>query len=509
MDFTSLVFVALMILMTGVMAWLGDMLGRYLGKKRIKLGPLRPKHTAALLTALAGSGGALVLVLILMASAEPVRVWIISGNQVRAELAEARQELASAQTRLRESSEQAKKVNDKLNEQGERLKQAREDGSKLTLENLRLARTSDGLRKEISVQQVKAAKTLAEAQKARAGLVAAQAEVKDLETAASTIKGNNVKYAAENYRLTMANTNLEEQAEELTVVRRRLESETKELKESIQRLQDNFDSTSRVQREQLQEAQKLLDEAETELKKTGLTLETIQSDVARMQRERVGLMSLGEAARTRPMVASLGDELARFPVAPNLTLVEAENLMRGVVEKASQAAKTKGAGLSADSSYAGFIDLKPQGQLVTAKAQEEGMVRLMSGGSQPKVLVIKALYNAFQGEFIPVSAELYQNPIVYKEGQVIADVRLNGAGTQEEIAAELAKFVEDTVSPVLRRSGLIPVVGSPQPYGEIPRETVLRIVQEVKASGVSVRIYFVAAADIRAGDPFKLAWRLK
>lgn len=509
MDFTSLAFVALMILLTGVMALLGDTLGRYLGKKRIRLGSLRPKHTAALLTALAGSGGALLVVLLLMASAEPVRVWLISGNQVRADLAQARRELASAQTRLRESTEEAGRINARLSEQGQILSDAKKETATLTVENKNLAVTSEGLRRQISDQQAKAAKTLEEAKKAQAGLAKAKEDVADLTKAAQTIKDNNVTFAKENLRLTMANSELEERATELLSVRQRLESETKELRNSVKELQDNFDRTSEAQREQLKSAQSLLYDAEEQLRLTTSSLEAVQSDVARLQRERLGLMSLGEAARTRPMIVALGHELARAPLVANLTIAEAENLLKGVTAKAAQSARERGAGLSADSAHAGFMDLRQQGQILTAKAQEEGMIRLMAGSPQPRVIIIKALYNAFQGEFIPIAAELYQNPIVFKEGQAIADIRLNGAGSQEEIAAEFAKFIENSVSPRLRSSGLIPVLGSPQPYGEVPRETVLRIVQAVKATGVSVRIYITAAADIRAGDPFKLAWRLK
>lgn len=510
MDPISLVFVALMILMTGIMAWAGDQLGRNLGKKRVKLGPLRPKHTAALLTALAGSGGALILVLILMAVAEPVRVWIISGTQVKNDLDRTRKDLEAAQARLKESAAESININKKLLEQDQKLAKSIADGSKLTSDNQKLALTSTELRKQIADQQVKAAKTLEEAKKAQAGLLKAEAEVKDLEKAADTIKKNNVDVAKENLRLTMANANLEQTAEDLKAVRTKLEAETKDLKDSISRLQENFEATSEVQREQLRDAQRLLDAAETELQRSGAVLEAIQSDVARLQRERVSLMNLGEAARTRPMVASLGDELTRIPVGANLTIVEAQNLMKAAEEKAAQSAKARGAGLGPASSYAQFIDLRPAGQqILTAEAQKQGMIRLMAGGPQPRILIIKSLYNAFQGEFIPLAGELYENPVIFKEDQLISEFRLNGAATQEAIASELATYVEQKLSPILRSSGLIPVAGSSQPFGEVPRETVVRIVQEIKSRGVSVRVQFLSAAETRAGDPFRLAWRLR
>lgn len=510
MDLISLVFVALMILMTGIMAWAGDQLGRSLGKKRVKLGPLRPKHTAALLTALAGSGGALILVLILMAVAEPVRVWIISGTQVKNDLDRTRKELEAAQAKLQESAQESVNINKKLLDQDQKLAESIAAGTKLTGDNKKLAQTSDELRKQISDQQAKAAKTLEEAKKAQAGLLKAEADVKELEKAADTIKKNNVDVARENLRLTIANANLEQTAEDLKEVRTKLEAETKDLRDSIKRLQDNFEATSEVQREQLRDAQRLLDAAETELQRSGSTLEAIQSEVARLQRERIALMNLGEAARTRAMVASLGDELTRIPVGANLTQMEAANLMKAAEEKAGQAARARGAGLGPNANYAEFIDLRtPSQPILTAENQKQGMIRLMAGGPQPRVLIIKSLYNAFQGEFIPLAGELYENPVIFKESQLISEFRLNGAASQEDIASELAKYVEERLSPILRNSGLIPVSGSTQPFGEIPRETVVRIVQEVKSRGVSVRVQFLSAAETRAADPFKLAWRLR
>ncbi len=510
MDPISLVFVALMILMTGIMAWAGDQLGRNLGKKRVKLGPLRPKHTAALLTALAGSGGALILVLILMAVAEPVRVWIISGTQVKGDLDKTRRELETAQGRLQESAQESININKKLLDQDQKLVNSMAAGKKLTEDNQKLAQTSTELRRQIAEQQAKAAKTLEEAKKAQTGLLKAEAEVRELEKAADTIKKNNVDVAKENLRLTIANSNLEQAAEDLKVARAKLEAETKDLKDSIKSLQDNFESTSEVQREQLRNVQRLLDAAETELQRSGTSLEAIQSEVARLQRERVALMNLGEAARTRAMVASLGDELTRIPIGPNLTQVEAATLMKAAEEKASQAARARGAGLGPTSGYAEFIDLRtPSQPILTADAQKQGMIRLMAGGPQPRTLIIKSLYNAFQGEFIPLAGELYENPVIFNEGQLISEFRLNGTASQELIAAELAKYVEDKLSPILRNSGLIPVSGSSQPFGEIPRETVVRIVQEVRSRGVSVRVQFLSAAETRAADPVKLSWRFR
>ena len=48
---------ALLVLLGGIVAYLGDTIGRTIGKKRLKFWRLRPKHTAALGTFLAGMTG--------------------------------------------------------------------------------------------------------------------------------------------------------------------------------------------------------------------------------------------------------------------------------------------------------------------------------------------------------------------------------------------------------------------------------------------------------------------
>ena len=65
--------VVVLVLLSGVVAAVGDWLGRRLGKKRLRIGRLRPKHTAILTTAVAGMLITLTTILVLSLFSEQVR----------------------------------------------------------------------------------------------------------------------------------------------------------------------------------------------------------------------------------------------------------------------------------------------------------------------------------------------------------------------------------------------------------------------------------------------------
>src|SRR6185503_808028 len=82
MSLTSLALVILICLIGGGIALFADNLGRNLGKKRLRLGRLRPRKTAQVFTFLAGAVIPLLSIAAVMWLSQDVRKWFAEGPAV-------------------------------------------------------------------------------------------------------------------------------------------------------------------------------------------------------------------------------------------------------------------------------------------------------------------------------------------------------------------------------------------------------------------------------------------
>jgi hypothetical protein len=511
MDLTSLLFLALMVAVTGLMAFAGDSLGRYLGKKRVKLGGLRPKHTAGLLTAGAGSLGALLVVLVLMGISEPVRVWILTGNKARSELLQSQADLDRVKKEKEAVNQELQASRQRLTKEELKAKESEGRNQTLTAQNRSLLGSSERVQAEIRNKTAEATKLRQDVAKERALLGDVRKQYESEKAGAARIRFDNTEIQKRNLELTRANTLLEKQKQDLEGSSAALEAQTTDLRASIDALQKTFDSTSLQQRALLTASQSQLSQSVEELARTNDLLLQVRSDLAALERERLALLGLSEASRQQPMVAERHDELSRIPIPANSTLAEAKSLLEVGIERAGKSAINRGSGVSPITKSAViFIDFRRPGQAtLTAELQKQAIWQEMAGKPDDRVLILRALVNSFGGEPVPLDAAIFRNTVIYSSGQVVAETRLDGRKPQEEIAEDLETFVRGPMASAVMRAGIIPAKGTAQPLGELSRDMVLRIVQAVKASGVSVKVQFLAATETRAGDGLKLNYRLR
>src|SRR3954471_22386668 len=92
----------------GVIAYFADRLGRNLGKKRLSLFGLRPRHTAELLTVAAGALIPVITIVIVMVVSRDVREWLLNGPAIVQQQRDAVKRLDDAQKDLIHTQEQLK-----------------------------------------------------------------------------------------------------------------------------------------------------------------------------------------------------------------------------------------------------------------------------------------------------------------------------------------------------------------------------------------------------------------
>ncbi len=116
MDFSSFLLIFTILLISGIIAYLGDILGRRIGKRRLSVWKLRPRYTAILMSIVTGILIAAVTLTLLSLASEDVRTALFGMAELRErleelnleviernmELATARRELENYQQRIGE-----------------------------------------------------------------------------------------------------------------------------------------------------------------------------------------------------------------------------------------------------------------------------------------------------------------------------------------------------------------------------------------------------------------------
>lgn len=516
MNSVGILFVVVMVILSGVIAYLGDLLGRYLGKKRKTIFGLRPRHFAALATGLAGAFAAGMVILVLSLVSAPIKQFIIEGNRAQRELIQKQGELEAAKNDLNETDRLRQQAEAKLADADSRLADAEKklaDEVKNVDEARRLAAD---LRGQVEALQKQAASFEADLRASRGELQAARQELiqveKDLtdaeEQQQSTLKITN-DLLKQNQQM---DQDLQAADNELQERQRRVD----ELQGQVDGLQKNIDSLQEAYQRELADNTKALNEVRGELNAANADLEAARLELANVQKTldeaKRTITGTNLAARTRRLVANYGDELVRVPLDPQMSMVEARGLLRVALENASTEARLLGASAKegAPGVFASFIDAQTSSLVpISAQAQFEMTVNRMAGGQLPRFMVLRTPYNTFEGEFIPIEVEVYANTVVYQAGETIMETRIDGSRTDDEVADAITEFITDVLQAEVLADGVVPARGKPSPLGELDRETFLNMVEDLRRANRPMTVSFISKTMTRRGDKLQLDFRLR
>lgn len=500
MDLVSLSTLTFLVVFAGFVAYWGDLIGRKLGKQRLKIGRLRPRHTAALMTGIFGMLATLLAILALFALSEPVRVWITEGNLAKSKLRIVEGQLDQRVQELSQQRQKLDQTSTDLAAQGKRLTEAQK--------KVRAAEASAAdLRRMTAELQGQGRRLRGELNATLNSLRTTRQEFTALRKQAEQTRRTNDQAIRFNAEISRQNLELDQELQrkntELGSLRQRIdglnadiEALNKELKDANERATRELNGL----RERVGAAQQELADSQEELTRRRAELEQLRRFID----------TATTAARTRPMTFNRGDELARVVVGDRLSAAEAGRAFDEAVVLASRLAQEAGAGPQPGTrEYAGLIEVQQDGQPVTPAQQRAVFVQRLVGKPEPHVLIVGAMLNSFEGEFVPLAVTVRPNPLVYSAGQVIAETRVDGRLAQDVVLAAIDAFVTGTLGPKAVQDGLLPRLGRPAPLGEIEPNEVLRLVDEIRQTGRVIRVQFLAKADTRAADPLRLEFRLR
>lgn len=515
----SLGFLFVIVAMSAFLAVLADNVGRKLGKKRLSLKwrkvSIRPKYMAMMGTALTGAGVSLLTILVVAAVSKDVRDWIVRGQ---AAIAQSRQLV-----------DRNRSLEDQMRERETQIRLRDADIKRKTTQIQRSS--SDLKQKEREVAEQKAELGRLTAQVNRLGKSEIPRLERELAASVGKVKETNNRLAQAKNRLDASRKRLKKVDSDLAQAQASFESAATQYNDQVRqntdliREQANLSKQISMQEEEIARMEGAQREAATRLASVQSELTSRQEDLAKTQSELQATEKRLEEAnllgtmyrdisynpRVAPLMFQIQEEVTRLPVPSGMTQDEAEAAVSKLLRMARLAAADRGAKPNEMYPEAGIFERRdPKTQeIISGLELQRQIVRQITDSRDPLLMVACSSLNAFKGERVSLDVILYPNPVVYKQGQVVAEARVDGRRDELEVYRQVSELVGSRVKERAQRDRMIPRSGNGEAFGTVTGETMLRLVGDVRATERTVRLIAMASTETRAGDPLKLSFQIR
>jgi len=470
---------ALLVVFGGALAYAGDWLGRRLGKQRLSLFGIRPRHTATLVTTLTGCLTVALTVVGMTLVNESFRAWITRGDRILVELRENEARLKELQTRnadLQATNEQLQREGKRLGEELKalereyqaRLQQVRQLEAQLTQARKQLRQNRQLLRQaQARLQQAREA--------LQRQIQAVRVQIATLERQQAQLRAQNDEFAEQGAALASENAKLDAENQ-------RLQSQNQQLE---------------AQNRQLAQANAQLEMQNTYLLERAATLRRQLEELERATRELAQLANI----RLTPIAVQLGEELARMVFPAGWSEVRVRQGLQDLLSLADRTARARGAAPAAGQSRAAFIPDKrvrlvsgEQAEITESESLEAVQQNIRASGDSVAVVAV-AIMNTAQGEPVPIELRLYRNRKVFDEGEEVARITLD-CRPQSRPLEQVLRFLQTEVRERAIEAGILPrqeQAGAPPTVGETSPETLIELMERVRQCRAE-RVVLIARA---------------
>jgi uncharacterized protein (DUF3084 family) len=455
MHLYSVIFILALLAFGGIAAYLGDILGYRLGKRRFSLLHLRPRTTARLVGILAGILIPAVTVLVGYWQVDYVRMALVElddlrrdldglrderdtmreeRNRLRDELTEAQRAANSAQAEAEESRNEFEGVKADLGEAKEHLDEAQARVSGLRVESGRLRADKERVQSDLG--------------KARESLGKAGIALDKAEDSLRTV---------------------ERQKDDAERERERLKGEVAKLKDQYRDLEVSIE-------EELEDAHSVF-------------------------------------ARRLP-IFDIGTELVRGVVARPADLDSLKNKIVALLVLADQAAEAAGAARGENDRYVWAIlprptdtPLEEDGPPPESRVLGSVVRQLWEAEEQSHVVRVIAARRSFSGEQVYVGFAAEPNRLVFREGETIVSRRIEAGVEEADAFEQLWLLIADPARSEVRKqaqaAGLLPDPKTGR-YGEVQVRELFRAAQECARRTGPRAVRVDAAQDTYTAGPLSI-----
>jgi uncharacterized protein (DUF3084 family) len=145
--------ILLLLIIGGIIAYLGDYLGTFIGRKRLTIFNLRPRHTAYAITVLTGILIVFTTMGVILAVSQDARTALFGLEEMRKEISEKSKLLEETKGELELRIAEKEQIDEDLKNTQKKLDQLRNNLSKARKEIQALEKTKDKLSKQVEVSR--------------------------------------------------------------------------------------------------------------------------------------------------------------------------------------------------------------------------------------------------------------------------------------------------------------------------------------------------------------------
>jgi len=453
----------------GVIAYMGDTLGRKLGKKRLSIFGLRPRRTAILVTTLTGCFIFAVSLGSVVTLSKEHRAWVLQGveelQKRRQELNEKNEELKLLTQELSKTNSDVDKMRKTMHDASKELAEAQGKLGGLVSEKKTLEARNSRARQELAVSGTKLAV-------AERGLSERAGDIARLDRQIEEYQKTNDTYAKQNQELARENLNLDREAQ-------RLRSEGSQMREDNKRL-----------------------DAERK------DLETRRNELMIRLQQLRNLAPL----RTEPLLFGVGTEVARLPAKGGTPATSNLATVDALLASAKEVASRAGAGVDPDGDNVKLLQrvaVSDTGQEIPISQDEvrQAIANDMEVLPGELVLVAYSAINTTASEPLVIDVKVFENPVVFTKDEELGRISIEASETDEAVLTRLIAFLRDDVNAMARTRHMIPMGGS-QSIGNVTYADLYSVVRQIRATGTVSAVIARAKADTRAADRLEISFEV-
>ncbi len=469
----------------GVIAWLGDVIGYRVGKRRSSLFGLRPRLTARAIGVTVG----IILPIVGLGVAA-------AGSQY------ARLALFHLED-LNKEQQQLRGINQDLSRQVARAKQDLTEAEKHTQE---ASTRADKLAADVKHKREQLSRAQSELGTVQRRLDQANEELVQLRADTDTLREERESLIAQNTRL---NEDLRTLEVNYNNVSAELTTANQHVAQAQERI-DNLEVTEAALNSHIHTLENRLPVLQQEVSRLQQQIEQARAELSQVQEE----LFVWRVTALGPVVYETGDEIIRAVVETQQTHNQIESSLYELLFLASKAAASQGAPIGKTGrAVAVHAPVPPED--IDREVSEERIINALAGEIRrweegSVVVSIRAIGRVFkaQPKPVPVGVLIIDNRRAFEEGQTIVTMEIDGGSPRAEVFQNLWLLLGQ-IRQAAQEHGVLPAPGTGQ-YGEVRAEQLLTALDKLLAAGRPTPVCAAAAQPVYIANqqPFSVALKV-
>lgn len=471
-----------LVVVSGFIAYFGDLLGRRMGKKRLTLLRLRPKHTAIIVTTITGM---LISVLVLTT-------------------------LLTVDSGLREMLTQGKEIIRQNNNYKIQNKHLASRGKYLQLQVVKQQKEVDAARKDVEKAVIARNEAVKSVERLEKEIAQRQNELRQMKISSAKVAEElKVKSA----KLTEAENSLKNIQNELVAAKKNLSLTQSTLHSAMSRLSDTqsklIDTQAKLKKteETVKEKEDIIAANQETIYKNDQIIRKQQDLMAKLLDESRRQDDMYVDLRSKTLIFRQGDEVVRGIIPAKQSKFLVRGIIYSLLDKASERAMNAGA---LTGSNGRSVKVVPSKSIKDPFAVEYNCIDYILEATKDSpydwLVQFVCARNTIAGEQVPVEPRMCINKLVYKKGDFIASTKINGRLSEGRVMLSLLRFVQGDISKAGIQKNIIPVtnsMGSQEDLVQNPQrqlDDLLTVVDQIRSKSGQTMVDVYACKNIHVSD---------